>query len=138
MAIHNTGRVVTDVYIRRVRSLSFVLQDAEVAVSERDPSPEEKTGLQTIRNGCQNILSELESALNKYTELESQQTGIGRKAKRAWKRLSLEPEDIRNLRSRVKGNISLLNASLYDVQKTTLPNWYGAKKIKNNRRSSRG
>jgi Cdc6-like AAA superfamily ATPase len=47
--------------------------------------------------------------LNNYTELESQQTGIGRKAKRAWKRLSLEPEDIRNLRSRVNENISLLN-----------------------------
>ena len=97
-------------YIYRVRSLSFVLQDAEVAVSERDLSPEEETGLKTICDGCQNILSELERTLDKYTELESQQTSIGRKIKRAWKRLSLEPEDIRNLRSRVNENISLLNA----------------------------
>ncbi|OCK74144.1 hypothetical protein K432DRAFT_430203, partial [Lepidopterella palustris CBS 459.81] len=93
-----------------VRSLSFVLHDAEVAASERDLSPEEETGLQTIRDGCQNILSELESTLNKYTELESQQTGIGPKVKKTWKRLSLEPDDIRNLRSRVNENISLLNA----------------------------
>jgi len=98
------------VYIYRVRSLSFVLQDAEVAVSERDLSPEEETGLKTICDGYQSILSELERTLDKYTELESQQTNIGCKVKRAWKRLSLEPEDIRNLRSRVNENISLLNA----------------------------
>jgi len=36
--------------------------------------------------------------------------------KRVWKRLSLEPEDIRNLRSRVNDNITLLNA--FTVQQT--------------------
>jgi hypothetical protein len=77
---------------------------------ERDLSPKEETDLQTIRDGCQSILSELERTLDKYTELGSQQTSIGRKVKRAWKRLSLEPEDVRNLRSRVTDNIALLNA----------------------------
>jgi Cdc6-like AAA superfamily ATPase len=66
--------------------------------------------LEIILDGCQNILAELEHTLEKYTELESRQTSIGRKVKRAWKRLSLEPGDIRNLRSRVNDNISLLNA----------------------------
>ena len=46
----------------------------------------------------------------KYAELESQPTGIRRKMKRVWKRLSIEPEDICNLRSRVNDNITLLNA----------------------------
>ena len=54
--------------------------------------------------------------MGKYTELESQQTDIGRKLKRAWKRLSLEPEDIRSLRNRVNDNITLLNA--FTLQQT--------------------
>jgi len=54
--------------------------------------------------------------LGKYTELESQQTDIGRKLKRAWKRLSLELEDIRNLQNRVNDNITLLNA--FTLQQT--------------------
>jgi hypothetical protein len=96
--------------IHRVGSLSIILQQAEVAASERDLSPKDEADLQTIRDGCQNILSELEHTLGKYAGLESQQTNIGRKLKRAWKRLSLEPEDIRNLRSRVNDHITLLNA----------------------------
>ena len=94
----------------RLRSLSIVLQDAEEAASTGDLSPKEETDLQDICDGCQNVLSELERTLDKYTELESRQTGIGRRLKRVWKRLSLEPEDIRNLRSRVSVNIDLLNA----------------------------
>ena len=54
--------------------------------------------------------------MGKYTELESQQIKIGSKLKRAWKRLSLEPEDIRNLRSRVNDSITLLNA--FTLQQT--------------------
>ena len=88
----------------------IVLEDAEVAASERDLSPQEETNLRTICDGCQNILSELEHTLSKYAELESRQKGIGGKVKRVWKQLSLEPDDIRNLRSRVDVNISLLTA----------------------------
>jgi len=105
---HNLGSVFANVYIFRVRSLSIVLLD--VAASERELSPKEETGLLTIRDGCQNILTELKRTLEKYTELESQQASIGGKVKRAWKRLALEPGDIRNLRSRVTDNINLLNA----------------------------
>ena len=52
----------------------------------------------------------MKDTLAKYAELESQQTGIRRNVKRVWKRLCIEPEDIRNLRSRINDNITLLNA----------------------------
>jgi hypothetical protein len=52
----------------------------------------------------------LERILGQYSELESQQIGTDRRVKRAWKRLSLESEDIHNLRSRVNDHISLLTA----------------------------
>jgi hypothetical protein len=99
-----------------VGSLSILLQRTEVVASERDLSLNNETDLQTIRNGCQNILSELERTLGKYTVLVSKQTYIGHKFKRVWKRLSLEPEDIRNLRNRVNDNSNLLNA--FTLQQT--------------------
>jgi len=81
-----------------------------VAASERELDPEEKADLKSILDGCQNVLSELERTLDKYAELESPQTNICRKARRAWKRLSLEPVEFRDLQSRVNVNISLLSA----------------------------
>ncbi|KAI9668003.1 MAG: hypothetical protein M1821_000823 [Bathelium mastoideum] len=92
-----------------VGSLSLVLEDAETATSEQDLSLKEKTELQTICSSCQNTLNELDRTLKKYGELGSPQAGIGGKVRRAWKRVSLEPEDIRNLRSRVSANIDRLN-----------------------------
>ncbi|PSN73797.1 hypothetical protein BS50DRAFT_597243 [Corynespora cassiicola Philippines] len=47
---------------------------------------------------------------NKYSKIGSQQTSIGSKLKRIWKRLSIEPEDIRELRSNINVNIALLTA----------------------------
>ena len=93
-----------------MRSLSIVLQDTEIAASERDLSPKDETNLQFIIDGCQQLLFELQRTLEKYAELESPQSGMRGKMKRIWKRLTVEPEDIRNLRSRVNDNIVLLNA----------------------------
>jgi hypothetical protein len=94
----------------RVRSLSFILQDVEVAAPEEELGSVEEEHLKSILNGCHNVLSELERTLSKYAELESRQTSISLKLKRTWKRISLEPEEIRILRSRINDNISLLNA----------------------------
>jgi hypothetical protein len=70
--VHDAGSIFTDIFIHRVRSISIVLQDTEVAASERDLSPKEETDLQTISDGCQNILTELKDTLAKYIELDSQ------------------------------------------------------------------
>jgi Cdc6-like AAA superfamily ATPase len=52
----------------------------------------------------------LEETLDKYGELETSLKGVGKKLKRAWKRLTWEPEDVRELRSRISNNVGLLNA----------------------------
>lgn len=88
----------------------IVIQDAEVAADERDLSDKDRVSLKAILEGCHNTLSKLESALAQYTELDAQPKGLGGKAKRVWKRLSFEPEDIRNLRTSVNEHIDLLNA----------------------------
>jgi Cdc6-like AAA superfamily ATPase len=48
--------------------------------------------------------------LVKYRGLESKPKSVGKKMRRAWKRLQWEPEDICDLRSRISSNISMLNA----------------------------
>ncbi|PSN58640.1 hypothetical protein BS50DRAFT_627129 [Corynespora cassiicola Philippines] len=97
---------ITDV----LRSLSIVLTDAEVAVSEQDLSLQDKANLQDVLDGCQRALRKLEHTIDKYSKIGSQQTSIGSKLKRIWKRLSIEPEDIRELRSNINVNIALLTA----------------------------
>jgi hypothetical protein len=92
-----------------VRSLSIVLQDVEVVLSELDLSTQQKTELWEIANGSHNILKKLEETLDKYGELKSGSESVARRMKRAWKRLKWEPEDIKELRSRIVANIILLN-----------------------------
>jgi hypothetical protein len=66
--------------------------------------------LKDIVDGCQNFLSELKRTLEKYKELGTQQASVRKKVKRVWKQLDWDPQDIRELRSRISVNITLLNA----------------------------
>jgi hypothetical protein len=86
-----------------------VLQDVEVVLSEPDLSTQQKTELREIANGCYNVLKKLEETIDKYGELKSGSGGVGKRVKRVWKRLKWEPEDIKELRSRIVANIILLN-----------------------------
>jgi hypothetical protein len=97
------------ILFNRVRSLLIVLQDAEVVLLEQEPNSQEKTDLKGIVDGCRNVLDELERTLDKYSELESKQKSVGKRVKRAWKRLMWEPEDIRALRGCINSNAILLN-----------------------------
>jgi hypothetical protein len=66
--------------------------------------------LEDIDNGCRNILDELQRILDINSELSSETGSVGRRIKRVWKRLKWDPEEIKELRSRISTNISLLNA----------------------------
>jgi hypothetical protein len=52
----------------------------------------------------------LEQTLDKYDELKPGHGSVGKRVKRVWKRLKWEPEDIKELRSRIIANVTLLNA----------------------------
>ncbi|OBT50154.1 hypothetical protein VE04_09620, partial [Pseudogymnoascus sp. 24MN13] len=93
-----------------VRSLSIVLQDADVAFSNRDIDNEQKNNLEDIEKSCRNILSELQQIVDKNSELSPESGGAGKRIKRVWKRLKWKPEDIEQLRSRINTNIGLLSA----------------------------
>jgi hypothetical protein len=98
----------------RVKSLSSVLRDIEDFLDEREPTSQQKTELQDIAKGCRNVLDELKETLERYKELDSNSNPnpktFARNARRVFKRLKWEPEDIKELRNRIVANITLLNA----------------------------
>ncbi|KFZ00163.1 hypothetical protein V500_01159 [Pseudogymnoascus sp. VKM F-4518 (FW-2643)] len=93
-----------------VRTLSFVLQDAEVALQNRELNIEQKRDLEEVYRGCRNVLDELQGILDKNNELSSESEGVASRIKRVGKRLNWKPEDINELRSRISTNIGFLNA----------------------------
>ncbi|TGO44037.1 hypothetical protein BCON_0632g00010 [Botryotinia convoluta] len=93
-----------------VRSLSIILLDVEVVLSDRKLRNEQEAQLKQIEGGCRNVLDQLEHTLDEYNELKSDHGGVSKRVKRIWKKLKWEPEDIKQLRSHISTNIGLLNA----------------------------
>jgi hypothetical protein len=56
------------------------------------------------------VLTALDRVLDEYYGLDTKPKSFGDKSRRGWKRLKFEPDDIRDLRSRISSNIELLNA----------------------------
>lgn len=101
--------------VSRVRSLSIILEDIKIVLSRRDPTDEQAKELASITEGCHNVLKALDKTLEKYQELGSDTKdcdlkSLRFKVRRGWKRLVLEPEDLKELRNRITSNITLLNA----------------------------
>lgn len=96
--------------LNSVRSLSIVLQDADVTFSKSEPDSDLRKTLEEIDKGCRNVLNELQQILDSNTELSIPTESIGKKIKRVWKRLKWDPEYIKELRGRLSANISLLDA----------------------------
>jgi hypothetical protein len=70
-----------------------------------------------ISSGCRNVLNELDKTVRKYQQLECRGGSLGTQAKRVWKRLNWEPEDIHELRDRITSNILLLDTFLGGISR---------------------
>lgn len=90
-----------------VRDLTIILQDVEVQSSSLSP-----TQIQDYHDTfatCRELLQELDTVLGQYLTLaEVGKTGTRQAIKRTWKRLKWEPEDIRDIRSRIAVKIEIL------------------------------
>jgi len=96
--------------LERVRSLTIILDDVEILLSEQEFTEAQEKNLRTVADNCRCVLENTQNTLNKYSSLESRGKSIGSTTKRVWNRLKWEPDDIRDLRARVTSNITLLNA----------------------------
>lgn len=101
----------------RVRSLSIVLQDVDINLSDYELNDRQRAHLGEICSSCREVLSDLEKTLAKYQALEDNSKGLGPKVKKIWKRLQWEPQDVCQLRDRITSNITLLQAFLGGISR---------------------
>jgi chaperonin cofactor prefoldin len=93
----------------RVRSLSIVLEDADVAASDLELTSTQRERLDEILRGCNDVLEEIKKIQDGASELGSTGGSLNVRAKRQWKRLTWKPEDIAELRDRLTSNVTLLD-----------------------------
>lgn len=86
-------------------------------MSECELNDRQKTNLGEVTGSCRNVLLELDKILDKYSNLPTRGGSLGQRVKRVWKRLELEPEDIRQLRDRLTSNVTLLSTCIAQVSK---------------------
>jgi len=101
----------------RVRSLSIILDDVEFGASRCCLGARQEESLGSLLVACREVLEDLEKTLDKYGELGSKTRSLSGRVKRNWKRLTLEPDDIRLLRSRITSNIAMLNTCLQGMSR---------------------
>lgn len=94
----------------RVTGLSNVLHEIEEALSQQVLTDWQTKALKSLLEECHNILLELGKLIDEDYLLKPSNThGFRDKSRRAWKRLTWEPDDIEELRSRVALNVGFLN-----------------------------
>ncbi|KAJ6149578.1 hypothetical protein N7471_000777 [Penicillium samsonianum] len=84
-----------------VRRLSILIQDVETYI----PNAAQKNKLELIANDCKNLIQDIWKVIGEYREI-----GQNSSIKHVWKRLKLDPEDVRELRDRVCSVIESLTA----------------------------
>jgi hypothetical protein len=91
--------------------LSSVLRDIEHVLSQRVLTDWQTKALASILEECHNVLTMLGKVVNENSSLDpSNVHGFRDKPRRVWGRLTWEPNNIQELRSRISLNIGLLNA----------------------------
>lgn len=103
-----------ETYLNRVKSLSNVLRDLTDVFPERSLTDEQTASLEDIFQGCNKVLQDLDACLDNYQELSDKASHahapLGTKSRRSWKRLKFEPDDVKDLRSRLQSHVGMLHA----------------------------
>lgn len=84
-----------------MRRLSILIQDVETYT----PNTEQKHKLEHIASDCKNLIRDIWGVIGKYGD-----GGQNSRIKHVWKRLKLDPEDVRELRDRACSVIESLTA----------------------------
>ena len=99
------------VQYHRVTGLSNILRDIECVLLQQVLTDWQNRALASVLKECHNVLIALGKVVDEnYLLTPSNTHGFRDKSRRAWKRLTWEPDDIQELRSRVALNVGLLNA----------------------------
>ena len=120
--------VVLEIYsfpnsVNRVASLHLVLDDFAQNLSGRQLSEKRKSDLSSLMEATRSVLEELGIVVGKFTSLGKEQSTIGAKTQEAWKKLRWDQDAIRDFRSRIILNTTMLeafNSSLLSMTSQTM------------------
>ena len=88
---------------QEVLSLHAVLREVDETITGHELTQTQEAGLKTVGHGCHNVLTDLETLVNKYESL-------GTQSKRTWDRMGWGFEGVADLRSRLTSSTVLLTA----------------------------
>ncbi|KAF6223229.1 hypothetical protein HO133_000071 [Letharia lupina] len=92
-----------------VLSLHAVLKESEETLFTHALPPARAERLKVIKDGCDTVLADLQTLVNKYESL-------GTKSKQTWDRMKWGNEDIAEIRARLTSNITMLTAFISTSQ----------------------
>ncbi|KAF4983537.1 hypothetical protein FZEAL_1072 [Fusarium zealandicum] len=101
------------------KTLSMVLQDVDVTIADSDLSAQQETNLQQAGETCQRVLEDLQRLGDKFSDMDSTQSGTRKSSRRVWKRLKWEPEEARELRDRISSSVTMLTTLMNQVSAET-------------------
>ncbi len=86
-----------------VDALHNVIKETEELLSEQDLTAEQKVKVVTSRQGCEEVLKDLDGLLVKYESL-------GTSSRRTFDRMGFGMQDMNGIRLRLISNVSMLDA----------------------------
>ena len=100
-----------------MKSLSSVLRDFEDILSQRDVTPGPRSALKEHILECGHVLTDVTDVLDKYQCVDEDcPPSLHKRSRKFWTRLSWEPDEIRELRSRLVSIVGILNTSINSLQ----------------------
>jgi hypothetical protein len=81
-----------------------------ILLSGWKPAIKEREKLQTISDDSICLLNDLLARLDKYREIGTSSKSMAQRAKKAWKRLNWDQDDVQDFRGRLSLNLDLLNS----------------------------
>ena len=96
----------------RFRGLYIILNDVGQRLPGLKLDSEQAAHLVTLTQSSQNVLNDINDVLEKFARLGVKSSGLRNRARKAFKKVAWDEKSVRDLRSRVVSNTTLLNTFL--------------------------
>lgn len=88
----------------------IVLEDVAQTMSERELSEKQRSDLQSLMQGCRDVLKDLDTILDKYKDLGTSSQNLKVRSQRAWNKIRWDQDQITELRRHIVSNTAILDA----------------------------
>ena len=102
----------------RFRGLYIILNDVGQKLPGLKLDSEQAAHLVTLTQSSQNVLNDINDLLEKFARLGVKSSGLRTRARKAFKKITWDERSVRDLRSRIVSNTTLLNTFLASLTRS--------------------